>query len=312
MLLRKCKDPEVCDFTVLGETFKPAVPGSKSKILSFFLVNTNQAMSSGPPKKSNVKLQQGGTRGESSDLRTEDIISAPLQNSGLNIGITLPFVVHGTYGPDGPPATLIVFNLELDDRFRKVIAIINFRYDDRDDDDDRIYPEIHYMAPKGDYLMDVSKTDTLNSAASGGAIELGLGLGWEPWAKKRGPTQIELYGGLEDREGSGEVGAIWTLDTKADGLKLPPNFMAAILLKHNDQDKVTSFTADIELEVHADVKVKGRVTSQTLVTKIPINPFKYITDTSAIVPGEVDSTNLSNLGDSHSAFLKTLGSLKVS
>ena len=88
----------------------------------------------------------------------------------------------------------------------------------------------------------------------------------------------------------------------------------AILLKHNNEEEVTSFTADIELEVHADMLVKGRVTPQTLITNMPINPLKYITDTSAIAPWprEVDSTNLSDLGGSDSAFLKTLGSLKVS
>ncbi|KAF8420897.1 hypothetical protein EV426DRAFT_235432 [Tirmania nivea] len=266
-------------------------------------------MSEGPPKQHKATLKQTANAGESSSLRTKDIISAPLQSSGLKIGITLPFVVHGTYRPDGPPATLIVFNLEFDQRFRRVIAISNFRYDD-----DEGYPEIYRMAPKGDYLMDVSKrptSDTSNSGALGEVIELGLGLGWEPWAKKRGPTQIELYGGLEDREGSGVEGAIWNLDTKADGLNLPPNFMAAILLKHNDRDEVASFTADLELEVYADVLVRSRLTSQKLITKMAINPLKYLTDASAIVPEEVDSTNLSSLGDSDSSFLKTLGSLKV-
>ena len=74
---------------------------------------------------------------------------------------------------------------------------------------------------KGGLLHECLKIYTLNSAASGSAIELGLGLGWESWAnyKKRGHTQIELYGGLEDRGGFGEfeLGAIWILDTKADG-----------------------------------------------------------------------------------------------
>jgi len=269
-------------------------------------------MSQAPPKQPSVRLQQAGTRGESSNLRTGDVICAPLQNSGLNIGITLPFVVHGTYIPGGPPATLIVFNFGLDPRFRRVIAIGNFRYDDGDDES---YPEIHCMAPKGDYVRDGSKmptNDTPDSVASGDVVELGLGLGWEPWAKKRGPTQIELYGGREDREGSGVEGVIWNLDTKADGLNLPPNFMVAILLKHNDRDEVASFTADLELEVHADVLVKSRVTSQTLITKMSINPLKYLTDASVIIPEEIDSTNLSSLGDEDCAFLETLGSLKVS
>jgi len=102
--------------------------------------------------------------------------------------------------------------------------------------------------------MDASKkltNDTRDSVVLGDVVELGFGLGWEPWAKKRGRTRIGFIGGREDREGSGVEGLIWNLDTKADDLNLLPNFMVATLLKHNDRGEVGSY-GEVKTDMHAD------------------------------------------------------------
>ena len=217
-----------------------------------------------------IKLFQ--TEGEGSAFRLNDSPGGEIQrsrikqdeSSGLILQVNQRNVVHGTYTPGGPRATLAIFEFRFlgsishGRRFRSAVITIDFALGK--EPGDILDPIVAAIIPDGHFILEESASEitettggNLNARIPFDTSSLGASFTYERVKKTVKETRKTMFGTsrLKGRH-YGEPNSVkWVLnEDKQSRHGLPAAFTAAVILQPQTAD---NFRAFVHVDAEADV-----------------------------------------------------------
>lgn len=221
-----------------------------------------------------IKLFQ--TEGEGSAFRLNDSPGGEIQRSrikqnegsGLTLQVNQRNVVHGTYTPGGPRATLAIFEFRFlgsvshERRFRSAVITIHFTLGQKPGDN--LDPMVAAIIPDGHFILGKSAsgiTETtgriLNASIPFHSSSLGASFTYERVKETMKETRETMFGTslIKGRRNGKPNSVKWVLkEDKQGGHGIRASFTTAVILQPRTTD---NFRAYVHVDAEADVVYKA-------------------------------------------------------
>lgn len=234
------------------------------------------------------------------EMQREHIIQQ--DNSSLSVHADLASVVHGRFTPDGPPATIVVFDFQFvgsnsrGRRFKETTIDIQFGEGDSQVGG-RHDPEVSAIAPTGFYTFNPTAQNVESTVSANmdigigaGPAEASVGGGWERVVSSKRVKRTTLHGlkRIEGRSHGHQNTARWRISENSNEKHgIPSTLRAAILVK----PRGTRFRALVGID--AKVGLTYRLRGKGVVDPVYFEEEGKREAFHAEVLGEVDLLNLS-------------------
>lgn len=268
-------------------------------------------------KRFEIPLLETGADEDEASFRLQNAPEGEMQRqqilqqdaSNLSLQVEIISVIHGTYTPDGPAATVVVTEFRFQGsrthgrRFRE--AVLDMQFSLRDTKVGGVKdPEVVNIAPFGSFSRGAS-TKTIGTTASanvsGTAGPFGeLGVGWERTSSVEKVAYTTLHGSkrIEGRYHGAQNTARWRLaENSNDKNGIPSVLRVAVLVKPKTEESFqASFGVDVKSDpLHSTISSLRRFRGKSIVDpmyfaeeeeRYPLNPEFF---------GKVDLEDLSAL-----------------
>jgi hypothetical protein len=260
-----------------------------------------------------IDLCQSGTKGAAFRLKNSpgQLQRANVMQegtSGLTVQGNILSILHGKETPDGPPATLIVFNFRFIGseshrrRFRKATIDVQFAHGDERIGSD-LDPQVTNISFDSTYVLSSSMEQTettISTNISGNAgfagLGLGLGAGWEQKSTLAKETRATLsgYKWIEGRDYGEHNTAKWILrENEAERHGVPSVLRTAILVTPQTGER---FRAIVKIDADVDWRYDSKQALLKFQGKRVVDPVWFDMERRrepmGPIPANVDTGNL--------------------